>query len=312
MLASCAGCNAILGLDQTHRAGSSVDAAAIDGAVDAHLYDANPDDLDGDGVPNASDDCPEAFDPFQGDEDADKVGDACDDCPEVANADQADQMEVAAGMTADGIGDACDPSPNVGGDRRALFIGFNDLSELVGWKTPVGTWSVSAGALHQGSGTAQNALAYYDKSISPTVVRVGATIDGVTSGLSGTAEAGVWLAMKPPPSPGDDLEPDGYQCLLVQSLPAVSTGEVIQVEQVNMNAVGHVAMTQTTHVMAAKDVVQFRAQVTPTAPQVRCADPSASSDAETVLTDTAYSAGAVGLRTHNVTMSVQWMVIYTR
>jgi hypothetical protein len=49
-------------------------------------------DIDGDGVPNATDDCPTIFDPVrpmdngaQPDTDHDGVGDACDPCPVMPN-----------------------------------------------------------------------------------------------------------------------------------------------------------------------------------------------------------------------------------
>jgi cytosine/adenosine deaminase-related metal-dependent hydrolase len=97
-------------------------------------------DKDGDGVPDATDNCPSVFNPIrpqdgdkQPDTDGDGIGDACDkcplqtgetctppsaddidgdgvpngtdNCPEDANADQADADH-------DGKGDACDPCPN--------------------------------------------------------------------------------------------------------------------------------------------------------------------------------------------------------
>ena len=65
-----------------------------------------PDDSDGDGIPDASDDCPHLYDPAQADRDGDGVGDDCDDCPTVPNADQKD-------TDGDGIGDACDDCPDV-------------------------------------------------------------------------------------------------------------------------------------------------------------------------------------------------------
>ena len=75
-------------------------------------------DMDGDGVPDAEDNCPMTPNPDQADNDGDGLGDVCDDdddndtipdtednCPFVANFDQADS-------DGDGIGDACDDTPN--------------------------------------------------------------------------------------------------------------------------------------------------------------------------------------------------------
>src|SRR5690606_7054420 len=70
--------------------------------------------LDGDGVPNDSDNCIDIQNPDQTDTDGDGLGNACDDdddndgipdvtdnCPLVSNPDQAD-------ADGDGVGDACD------------------------------------------------------------------------------------------------------------------------------------------------------------------------------------------------------------
>ena len=58
-------------------------------------------DDDGDGVPNAADNCPQTPNPAQRDDDGDRIGNACDNCPAVANVDQSDR-------DGDGIGDACE------------------------------------------------------------------------------------------------------------------------------------------------------------------------------------------------------------
>jgi hypothetical protein len=90
----------------------------------------DPNDLDGDGVPNADDNCPGAANrtqvdadddglgnpcddtPFGGDADSDGVPDAFDNCVSVANSGQADADR-------DGIGDACDEPADTDGDGIA-------------------------------------------------------------------------------------------------------------------------------------------------------------------------------------------------
>jgi hypothetical protein len=59
-------------------------------------------DSDGDGLPNALDNCPSTPNPDQADVDGDVVGDACDNCPGTRNADQLD-------TDGDGLGNYCDP-----------------------------------------------------------------------------------------------------------------------------------------------------------------------------------------------------------
>jgi hypothetical protein len=88
----------------------------------------DPNDIDGDGIPNDADLCPTTYDPEQHDEDLDGIGDACDVCPSLAD-DQADTGETGSNQFGDGIGDACDPRPNRDGDRRVQFDAFaTDIS----------------------------------------------------------------------------------------------------------------------------------------------------------------------------------------
>ena len=58
-------------------------------------------DLDGNGVPDDSDNCPDASNPDQADADEDRLGDDCDNGQFVTNAEQAE-------FESDGLGDACD------------------------------------------------------------------------------------------------------------------------------------------------------------------------------------------------------------
>jgi len=62
-------------------------------------------DADGDGIPDAQDNCPNTPNPNQADLDGDGRGDVCDNCPNVPNPGQQDTDN-------DGMGDACDTQFN--------------------------------------------------------------------------------------------------------------------------------------------------------------------------------------------------------
>lgn len=113
-------------------------------------------DRDGDGVPDATDNCPDVANPQQYDEDGDLLGDACDNCPHVANHDQADG-------DGDGVGTVCDPNPTTPGDHILLFLGFNNASEIAGWSTAGNNaqFTVSGGELQQ---TGDSDLAFFWKN----------------------------------------------------------------------------------------------------------------------------------------------------
>jgi hypothetical protein len=72
-----------------------------DGDRDGQAGEDDFNNVDGDGIPNATDNCPQIYNPAQTDTDSDGFGDLCDNCPKVSNSDQAD-------ANADGVGDACD------------------------------------------------------------------------------------------------------------------------------------------------------------------------------------------------------------
>jgi hypothetical protein len=72
-------------------------------------------DADGDGVPDAEDNCPLVANADQADADGDGSGDACDNCPDLANPTQRD-------LDRDGIGDACDPDIDGDGVPNATDV----------------------------------------------------------------------------------------------------------------------------------------------------------------------------------------------
>ncbi len=124
---------------------SHADAPMIDSrAIDARAIDA-PGDRDGDGVPDAVDNCPDTPNPGQENEDGDKFGDACDPCPPFADDNPPD-------TDGDGVADACDPHPTTPGDKITLFEGFHH-GIPASWNV-VGTWTGSNDdAVVTGTGT---------------------------------------------------------------------------------------------------------------------------------------------------------------
>jgi hypothetical protein len=82
--------------------GADTDGDGVPDATDNCPDDANPnqEDADGDGLGGVCDNCPTVYNPNQEDADGDGVGDACDNCPTIQNSDQADS-------DGDGVGDVC-------------------------------------------------------------------------------------------------------------------------------------------------------------------------------------------------------------
>ncbi len=92
-------------------------------------------DVDGDGIPDITDNCPDVPNSNQANGDGDSYGDACDNCPAVPNADQANSDYDTVGNAcdncpftsnpdqsnsdADSLGDACDNCPAVANADQA-------------------------------------------------------------------------------------------------------------------------------------------------------------------------------------------------
>ncbi|WAS99396.1 thrombospondin type 3 repeat-containing protein [Nannocystis punicea] len=107
-------------------------------------------DGDGDGVPDASDNCVDAANPGQEDGDEDGVGDGCDNCASDPNPDQADTDQ-------DGVGDLCDEEAINNAD--VLYVPEGTSIELGGthcyaqWVKILGTVTVPQYANDPATGT---------------------------------------------------------------------------------------------------------------------------------------------------------------
>lgn len=114
-------------------------------------------DRDGDGIPDDVDNCPDIPNPRQENQDRDVHGDACDFCPMFASPTDLD-------TDGDGVGDACDPRPNMPGDKRVLWLAFDDADAAViadptkFTQSQGSVWTVSGGFLHLTSASSLDTL----------------------------------------------------------------------------------------------------------------------------------------------------------
>ncbi len=92
-------------------------------------------DLDGDGVPNAFDNCKQIANAGQGDADADGIGDLCDNCTLTSNTGQLD-------ADGDGFGNRCDA--DFDGDGLVTLADFGIFKCAFGSAIPSSTWTVTA------------------------------------------------------------------------------------------------------------------------------------------------------------------------
>src|SRR5260221_1494981 len=157
-------------------------------ASDAPALDGPPADVDGDGIPDDTDNCPTVANPDQANEDGDDRGDACDLCPHMAGTVPGSDGDDDG----DGIGNQCDP--RVGIDRRVVFLPFNDPAELAQFANRNGsfTWSIAGGKLHQNDTSAnpQN-IVWTGESIHDVFVQTHAHVDSFTSATGTRLAAGV-------------------------------------------------------------------------------------------------------------------------
>lgn len=109
------------------------DGAIGDGTTSTPDGEQCPGDLDCDGVPDGSDNCPTVANPGQENEDGDRFGDVCDPCPPFVDADPVIDTD------GDGVSDQCDPRLTTPGDKIVAFEGFAHGVPPT-WN-PAGTWT---------------------------------------------------------------------------------------------------------------------------------------------------------------------------
>ena len=133
------------------------------------------DDLDGDLVADASDNCPIKMNADQANEDGDRFGDVCDPCPPIADG------LVIADQDGDGVADACDPRPSLAGEVITVFEGFTSPPSGA---TIDGTWSFANGqAIVTSSPDELSALTWTIAGQQETV-RTFVTIDALFGNLT--------------------------------------------------------------------------------------------------------------------------------
>ena len=188
-------------------AGVGSDAVAGDARPDATPDAPTSPDIDGDGLLNGADNCPNVANVDQRDHDADLRGDACDVCPHLPSA-------IHADSDADGIGDDCDPRPNQAGDVVALWDGFYADSTALSW-TKVGTWTLDAGTLRQ-TATGSTYIVM-PMTLPRTFLQAGAIVDQI-AGTSSTI--GVFAG-----DPLDNVQ--SYGCLAQRNTATVTPQSVV-------------------------------------------------------------------------------------
>ena len=163
--------------------------------------DADPDDLDGDGIANADDNCARSGNPDQHDEDRDAFGDACDNCPTTPNVTQADTTEVAVNAFEDGVGDACDYRPGLAGDQVGAFFSWATPEQMDAWTgtgwtldsdelrtTGAARWQIKRGETGNGLIVVAEITAL-DLSAGPLTISLDG--DGINAGLTCTLQQGL-------------------------------------------------------------------------------------------------------------------------
>ncbi len=128
-------------------------------------------DTDGDGVRDATDNCPGVANANQANEDGDALGDVCDPCP---------PSDDNTDTDGDGVGDVCDPNPTVTGDKLVLFDGFKG-SLTPTWTTTGVATTMAGDASLLADDTVSTIISVPSPSAAHVELRTSLVIDAITA-----------------------------------------------------------------------------------------------------------------------------------
>jgi hypothetical protein len=269
--------------------GGSTDAGIIDGPVDAAP------DSDGDGRPDASDNCAMVSNSDQADEDSDSIGDVCDNCPHVADVTQAN-------ADGDGVGDACDPNPS-GPNHIAAFYGFNGSAVPPEWG-PVAVWTVSGGSLRQPNTEVGNRiLALNGQNLTDVVLDTSLDVGSISNDLSFSSERALSVLTRYAPG---TVFGTGYLCNATQSLLDANNATQMSTRFQNDGSVsGGDADTMPARLATGQNI---RVIASSTGDLQAC-QTSTPSTVSSSFQNNQHSSGTVALRTFGIAVSFRYVVL---
>lgn len=260
--------------------GASEACTSADAAVD-------PNDVDGDSVMNADDNCPADSNPMQENEDGDEFGDVCDPCPPFNGA--ADNVDGDG----DGVGDSCDPDQTVPGNRIELFAGFSVPSAIDPTAIPMAQWSFAGGEAQLASTANQRSLLVWpmptNRGSETVLVRM------VPTAIDSTLPIGIGLTTK-----YDVVANQGIVCWLAQNVGEASASLRLQhYGGTTLNTATPLALTVNT---------TYRPDITRRTTTFTCHEPTT---AQRPNGNSAYAPTApyAGIITVGVSARIQWLLI---
>jgi hypothetical protein len=257
-------------------------------------------DLDGDGVPDAVDNCPDVGNKDQHDEDGDLRGDRCDNCPHVATEDQANG-------DGDGLGDACDDS-----QAHDCIVGFFPLTALGTGIVQKGNWTFDGESALQTNSTILNALLVVDVA-SFTNPWILAKAHPLAPGADNNFQvAGVWHVVGTDFNPMDPGIPSTGMVSEIpdRALPGAPNNPQLHfaMRDNNLNTDFGLVPLEGTSVDLGDDLffeLDFRASPTK-------ANATLDSISTTITRQETLPAGRVGLRTFNRSAAFDYVVVIER